>query len=136
MPQEEPTQKDFNIAIVQRLHAILECTQANNQLLRSMLDGVATLVEANNAERSQKAAPAEQWKQNNPEAAELCGRAAERLNEYQTKYLEQLAGKILEVGEYSDYDDYQMNEILAFDGQRIQQLGLIMSVLSNLGVQQ
>lgn len=130
--------EEIGYANLRMLDGISKMLMMQNQMMDALVKGLGSLLELNNAQaelqaQSRPEAMNENWKQANPRVSQLCGQAASKITDLQTQYLESLANRILDIDTDGFDENFEFKELLTEEGYRLQQLGLISSVLSNLG---
>ncbi|MEZ6133879.1 MAG: hypothetical protein R3C53_03105 [Pirellulaceae bacterium] len=113
-------------ATVALLHQVLIAQQRQNQLLEQLVQ-----VSVNN--QKQRSAELQQWKDANPELANSCRRAAEKLSHVQTEFLETLTSEIEDQEDYLVEGDFMLNEFVDRFGPRLAHLNGVLQVLTQLG---
>lgn len=119
-PTSAPTDP-VNVLLAKLVHAQTRQNELMEQLIQQM-----------NAAQRQRSAELGQWKQANPELAQRCREAAERLGQVQTQFLENVAEQIEENGESMMDGEFMLNEFVDRFGPRLAHLNGVLQVLSQL----
>lgn len=80
----------------------------------------------------QRAAELGAWKEQNPELAEKCKKAAESLNRVQTQFLQGVADEVIDSDDSLLDSEYMLNEFVDRFGPRMVHLNGILQVLAQL----
>ncbi|TWT96246.1 hypothetical protein [Neorhodopirellula pilleata] len=91
------------------------------------------LVQQNAAIHKQRAGELQQWKDANPALSRACRRAAEKLSEVQTEFLQSITDEIDDSAEHLVEGEYMLNEFIDRFGPRMAHLNGILQVLAQLG---
>ena len=119
----ETDKPDPNMLVLQLLHGILAKTAEQNILLQALLS------QQQNTLRQTQA-----WKTVNQVLSKQYGDAARIANKLMHGMMGEVANALEELDEDPSYDtDYQFTEFLDRYGPRVQQLGVVLQMLSNLG---
>jgi putative heme iron utilization protein len=84
------------------------------------------------AAQKQRAAELGAWKDQNPELAEKCKKAAESLNKVQTQFLQGVADEVIDADDALLDSEYMLNEFVDRFGPRMVHLNGILQVLVQL----
>ncbi len=107
------------------LQSILSTLQRQTQLLEE-------LVSALGAQQRQRAAELHQWRQNNPQLARACRRAAETLSGVQAQFLRRLTDDVQDSADALLDAEFVLSEFVDRYGPRLAHLHSVLQVLSQL----
>jgi len=114
-----------NNEAIMLLRGILEKQNEQTALLQA-------LVQRQNAGLRQNA----QWKKENPELAKRCGAATKRGQEHLAGLIERLVEALEDLREDDNWDaNYALFELIDKYGHKLQQFGVIISTLTQLGTE-
>lgn len=117
---------------------------SSEELLISVLRQVVTMQEKQtklmeemvhhlSAAQKQRQAELGQWKEQNPDLAESCKKAAESLNRVQLQFLETMTEEVISSDDGLLDSEYMLNEFVDRFGPRMVHLNGILQVLAQLG---
>lgn len=105
------------------LRGILEKQGEQSELLKA-------LVQRQNASSRQNV----QWKKENDKLSKRCGIATKRSQKLLTGLIEQIVGELEELGEENNWEEnYALFELIDKYGYKLQQFGVILNTLTQLG---
>ncbi len=113
-----------NMLVLKLLHGILEKTVEQNNLLSILI-----------IQQQSTLRQTQTWKEENKQLSKQYGDAARIANKLMQGVMEEVSLALEELDEDPGYGDteYQLTEFLDKYGPRVQQLGIIVQMLSNLG---
>lgn len=123
--QPETPARSSGGELTQILEQILAAQDRQNELLEEMMS------QMNSAQR-QRAAELNQWKQANPQLAETCRSAAEKLSQVQSEFLHSLTTEVEHNGEAMMDGEFMLTEFVDRFGPRLAHLNGVLQVLSQL----
>jgi len=114
-----------DIIQVELLRQLVAGQQRQNELL-------AELTQLSVGMHKQRATELQQWKDANPRLAKACRRAAETLNQVQTRFLEQITEEVDENHEHLADGEFVLHEFVDRFGPRLAHLNGVLQVMSQL----
>lgn len=117
---------DASEATVALLHQVVSAQQKQNQLLEQLVQATVNV-------QKQRTTELQQWKDANPQLANSCRRAAEKLSRVQIEFLESLTEEIEDNEEHLVEGEYMLNEFVDRFGPRLAHLNGVLQVLAQLG---
>lgn len=114
-----------DIVQVELLRQLVAGQQRQNELLAELTQNTVGM-------QKQRAAELQQWKDANPALAKACRRAAETLNQVQTRFLESITEEVSENGEHLIDGEFMLHEFVDRFGPRLAHLNGVLQVLAQL----
>ncbi|MCA9153351.1 MAG: hypothetical protein KDA51_09125 [Planctomycetales bacterium] len=121
----QPTPSDENSLMIALLRQMIFNQDRTNKLLEQ-------LVEQTGAIQKQRATELGQWKEQNPDLARRCRKAAETLARVQNEFLTSLTEEVLDNEDCLMDGEFMLNEFVDRFGPRMAHLNGVLQVLSQL----